>query len=316
MTTTLGVTAPPAGDFNRDFNADGFSDIQWHNNNGQVAIWEIERDQPDRWRKPDPRAQPRAGLERDRRGRLQPRRPFRHPVAERGRANRDLGDERDQLIGGGTVSSNPGPSWKAVGTGDFNADGAADILFQNANGQAAIWEMNGTNIIGGGAVSPNPGPGWTAVGTGDFNGDGRSDILWQNASSGQTAIWEMNGTSIIGGGTLGINAGPGWKAVGTGDFNGDGHSDILFQNAGNGQAAIWEMNGTSVIGGGTVSAIPGNAWHAIGTSDFNGDGHSDILWQNTSGQAAIWEMNGTTQIPGGSQILAANPGPSWHAVRT
>ena len=74
------------------------------------------------------------------------------------------------------------------------------------------------------------------------------------------------------------------------------------------------MNGTSVIGGGTVSAIPGNAWHAIGTSDFNGDGHSDILWQNTNGQTAIWEMNGTTQIPDGSQILAANPGPSWHAI--
>ena len=46
-------------------------------------------------------------------------------------------------VGGGTVSPNPGPSWKAIGTGDFGG-GPSDILWQNANGQAAIWEMNGT----------------------------------------------------------------------------------------------------------------------------------------------------------------------------
>ena len=63
------------------------------------------------------------------------------------------------LIGGGPVSPNPGPSWKAVGTGDFNGDGLSDILWQNTStGQASIWEMNGNNLIGGGPVSPNPGP--------------------------------------------------------------------------------------------------------------------------------------------------------------
>ena len=63
------------------------------------------------------------------------------------------------LVGGGTVSPNPGPSWRAVGTGDFNDDGHSDILWQNTStGQASIWEMNGNSLIGGGAVSPNPGP--------------------------------------------------------------------------------------------------------------------------------------------------------------
>jgi hypothetical protein len=125
----------------------------------------------------------------------------------------------------------------------------------------------------------------------------------------------MNGNNLIGGGVVNLNAGPGWKAVGTGDFNGDGHSDILFQNPTSGQVAIWEMNGTNVIGGGIVSSDPGPSWHAIGTGDFNGDGFSDIQWQNDNGQAAIWEMNGVNQIAGESQILAANPGPSWHEIR-
>ena len=63
----------------------------------------------------------------------------------------------DTLIGGGPVSPNPGPAWKAIGTGDFNDDGGSDILFQNtSSGQVSIWEMNGNKLIGGGPVSRIP----------------------------------------------------------------------------------------------------------------------------------------------------------------
>jgi hypothetical protein len=65
-------------------------------------------------------------------------------------------------IGGGAVSANPGTSWHAIGTGDFNGDGFSDIEWQNANGQASIWEMNGKARIGGEAVG-EPGVGWRAV---------------------------------------------------------------------------------------------------------------------------------------------------------
>ena len=57
------------------------------------------------------------------------------------------------IIGGGHVA-NPGPSSKAIGTGDFNHDGNSDILLQNtSSGQVSVWEMNGNTIIGGG-LSP------------------------------------------------------------------------------------------------------------------------------------------------------------------
>ena len=53
----------------------------------------------------------------------------------------------NKLIGGGAVSPNPGPAWKAIGTGDFNDDGHSDILFQNASsGQVSIWEMSGNSV--------------------------------------------------------------------------------------------------------------------------------------------------------------------------
>jgi len=147
-----------------------------------------------------------------------------------------------------------------VATSDFDGDGYSDILWQNTNGQAAIWEMNGTSIIGGALVGSNPGPSWRIIATGDFNGDGYSDILWQN-TSGEVYIWEMNGTTVIGGASLG-NPGPSWHAIGTADFYGNHRSDILWQNT-SGEVVIWEMNGTSVIGGASLGN-PGPSWHPIG----------------------------------------------------
>ncbi len=46
--------------------------------------------------------------------------------------------------GSGAISPNPGPSWRAVGTGAFFNGDTSDILWQNrSTGQAAIWEMDG-----------------------------------------------------------------------------------------------------------------------------------------------------------------------------
>ena len=72
----------------------------------------------------------------------------------------------NQIAGGSAlVGPNPGMDWRVVGASDFNGDGHSDILWQNANGQAAIWEMNGLNQIAGGSalVGPNPGSSWKVV---------------------------------------------------------------------------------------------------------------------------------------------------------
>jgi hypothetical protein len=106
------------------------------------------------------------------------------------------------------VLPNPGKQWSAIGTGDFNGDGNADILFQKDNGTPMIWEMNGTSITTT-ATFPNPGAPYTAIGTSDFNGDGMADILFQR-SNGPPLIWEMNGTSVVTSFTL-PSPGPQWK---------------------------------------------------------------------------------------------------------
>ena len=43
---------------------------------------------------------------------------------------------------------------------DANGDGKADIFWQNDNGTAAVWLMDGINVANFGVALPNPGPDW------------------------------------------------------------------------------------------------------------------------------------------------------------
>jgi hypothetical protein len=95
-----------------------------------------------------------------------------------------------------------------AGTGDFNGDGKADILWRdNSTGTVAVWLLDGLGISGSGSLAVVPST-WSIATTGDFDGDGRSDLLWRNTSTGAGAIWFLNGTvvaSTAGLGTVGLD---------------------------------------------------------------------------------------------------------------
>src|SRR5262245_7006721 len=60
-------------------------------------------------------------------------------------------------------------AWTVIGSGDFDGDGKSDILWQNNNGQAGIWLMDGINVLATGPVGSNPGPTANVIDSGDFN---------------------------------------------------------------------------------------------------------------------------------------------------
>src|SRR5262245_9931277 len=103
---------------------------------------------------------------------------------------------------------NPGAGWHVASTNDFDGNGAADILFQNADGRLAIWEFqsfNQNNVLQGAPVikpggllnvDQNPGATWHAVGTGDIDNvfvpgpDTQAGIVFQNSVTNGIAVWE------------------------------------------------------------------------------------------------------------------------------
>jgi alpha-tubulin suppressor-like RCC1 family protein len=171
---------------------------------------------------------------------------------------------------------------------DFNGDGKTDLMWQNTNGAAAIWLMDGTAMQDGAVFGPIPG--WSLFsGNPDFNADGKSDMVWTNPD-GRVAVFLMAGTSMLDEAVIG--PGNGWTLFSAqGDFNGDGKTDLVWKRA-DGAIAISLMDGTAMLGLTVYGPLPG--WSLVSAdNDVDGDGRNDLLWKSADGAAAIWQMNGT-----------------------
>jgi hypothetical protein len=183
--------------------------------------------------------------------------------------------------------------WHVVGTGDFNGDGRADILWRNDDGTIADWLGTASGGFSGNGVNSRTAVSndWQVAGLADFNGDGRTDILWVNNTS--MADWLATATStggFVGNGANSSNAIPAsCQVAGVGDFNGDDRADILWRNV-NGLVHDWL--GTAVGGFIDNSANAptniGASYHVAGIGDFNGDGRADILWRDSDGTITDW----------------------------
>jgi hypothetical protein len=204
--------------------------------------------------------------------------------------------------------------WQFQAIGDINGDGKSDILWRNSyNGDVALWTGNagagGSVYFTGqdlGIVSPS----WHIDGIGDFNGDGRGDILW-HSDNGHIAIWTTQANGTFAGVDLG--AVPGWAVQGIGDFNGDGKADILLRNTYSGDVGIWSSQSsglTPAFAGVGLGTVP-SSWHIQDIADFNGDGRADVIWRNDNGDVALWlAQSGSTPSFAGLDLGVVNTG--WH----
>ncbi|RUS99427.1 hypothetical protein DSM107003_00110 [Trichormus variabilis SAG 1403-4b] len=161
-------------------------------------------------------------------------------------------------------------NWHIVGSGDFNLDGNADILWRNyASGQNVIWKMSGTTHTGDIILDPVTDLNQRIVGTGDFNGDGKSDILWRDFLTGQSYIWFMNGTTKSSVQNIN-NTTPdlSWSIAGTGDFNNDGKSDIIYRHLPTGGNVVWLINDGNYFGSVDIPDVPERNWNIVGDTDI------------------------------------------------
>jgi hypothetical protein len=198
------------------------------------------------------------------------------------------------------VLSQPGAEWRQVGTGDFNGDGKADILWRDASGNVAVSLMDGLQVVQSRVVGNRPNN-WTIVGTADFNGDGKSDILWRD-TNGDVAIWLMNGARITQSRAVG-NEPTAWTIVGTGDFNGDGKADILWRDP-SGNLTEWFMNGTHIAQSVAVNNLPTN-WTPV--VDINDAGSVGIVWTGFNIGGSLGSLNASNSFTNFQQFTLCPP---------
>jgi hypothetical protein len=276
-----------------DFDGDHMADIVWRNDNGSVAIWQMNG----------------GGVTA---GNFLPTVTSDWHILGTGDFNADgktdilwqndngtlldwqmaSSSALDTSFGIGTAPANS----VLAGIGDVDHDGKSDLIWRDqSSGAVTIAPLGGTsNTIA-------LGNDWQVVGVGDYNGDGKADLMFRNAAQGVNAAWLMNGTSLSS--TVFYSGVPNdWHVVGTGDFNGDGTADLLWHND-NGANAVWLMDlAGHVAQAGFFSGVSSD-WHVVGTGDFNGDHADDVIWRNDTGATAIWQMHGalnpTVAFPGG-----------------
>ena len=180
----------------------------------------------------------------------------------------------------------------AASPGDFDGDGAPDLLWQSTKGGLNLWLMNGNALAD--SMPLNPGsvdPIWQVASVDDFNGDGKNDVLWQHLTTGQLYVWMMNGATLTS--SVGLPNQTD-RAVASGDFNGDGKADVILRNPATGEVSVLFMNGTTPLASTPTSiAHLGTSWTVVGAGDMNRDGKIDLICQNTAnGSLQVLFMNG------------------------
>jgi predicted nucleic acid-binding Zn ribbon protein len=149
-----------------DFNGDGQSDILWRNDDGTIALWQINGS-----------TVVNSSLTST---------PFLDPSWKINGTGDFNGDGKADILWRNTntgeidiwqmngakvldssLTSTPtlDSSWAFNGVGDFNGDGKSDILWRKDSGALAVWQMNGATVVSSSLTStPADSSSWKVAG--------------------------------------------------------------------------------------------------------------------------------------------------------
>jgi hypothetical protein len=201
--------------------------------------------------------------------------------------------------------------------GDFDGNGASDVMIIGDNGWLRIEPGNGR-----GGFAPQPGrkyisPGWgvmrTVFGPGDFSGDRKNDVLAVRKDGG-LYLYRGNGRGGFAG--AGQKIGHDWSKFLTvfspGDFNGDGKNDVMAVSKSGG---LYLYRGNGRGGFAATGQKIGTGWggflSVFSPGDFTGDHRADVMAVTSTGDLRLYRGNGRGGWAGGAQKI----GSGWNIFR-
>jgi len=185
--------------------------------------------------------------------------------------------------GGLTIGSPSNSDWVGVAAGDYDGDGAREIVALKQDHSAFI--LLG---ISGGALATersmdldteasHP---WRALAAGDLDGDGRDELVAaREAGDGADTVFAYrydSGTAAfvrMAGCDEGSNGNSSWTGAAVGDFNGDGRSAIALIKNQHSNFILRAYDGSSILAGLGASdlvTVAGQSWKGIVAADFLG----------------------------------------------
>src|SRR5262245_60451837 len=184
-----------------------------------------------------------------------------------------------------------GPTPLSVAAGDFDGNGALDLVTANSQGTVSVLLGNG-----GGSFRPRidvtVGGAPRAVAVGDFNGDGRLDVAAAKQLSETVSVLLGHGDGTFAVPLVFAASGQDFtpSSMAVGDVNGDGRADLVINSIGGLDSVIAQLGVLLGNGDGTFRAPifegPGTTGGEgdVALADFNNDGRLDVA---VGGQAAL-----------------------------
>ncbi|MCK6445412.1 MAG: FG-GAP-like repeat-containing protein [Planctomycetes bacterium] len=204
------------------------------------------------------------------------------------------------------------PTEILVAAGDFDGDGATDVLLRS-DAKANVACLLGGNAPQRVDYPVLAGAYWQAAGSGDFDGDGDDDLVWRNAFDGSNVVWWLDGANAPVAQNLAKFAGVKVKLDALGDFDGDGKCDLFWRDYATGNQFVWSMNATGVKSTSATTKLADLAWRTAGAGDFDGDGDDDLVFHHgTTGALTLWYMNGASVSS--TAAVQATQLPAWRTL--
>lgn len=190
----------------------------------------------------------------------------------------------------------------SVAAGDFDHNGALDLVTANSNGTLSLLLGNGdgtfrprADLTVGGAPR--------TVAVGDFNGDGKLDVVTAQQLTDTVSVLLGNGNGTFAGtrafAASGVNFTPDSMVVA--DVNGDGKLDLAIKSVSVLDSDAFQVGVLLGQGDGTFhapllgAAQPGGSGDLV-LGDFNHDGRIDVAvadqLETTTGNLSVFAGNG------------------------